>query len=91
MKNKPENAVEKNLKSCVKVFRFPQKKNGGMKNGKPACSAVYKMWKAIVDMWKSCGYISLRISEIISVISCVRTEESAIFFSTTSMEERMVV
>ena len=90
-KNKPENAVEKKLKSCAKIFSFPQKKNGEMQKRKTDCSAVKKMGKALVDMWKSCDYISLRISEIISVISCVSTEESAIFFSTTSMEERMVV
>ena len=79
------------MKSCAKIISFPQKKNGEMQKRKTDCSAVKKMGKALVDMWKSCDYISLRISEIISVISCVSTEESAIFFSTTSMEERMVV
>lgn len=83
--------MEKALKSCEEVFLFKQKKNGRMKKRKPACKTVEKMGKAAVEMWKSCDYISLRISEIISVISCLSKEESSIFFSTTSMEERMVV
>lgn len=76
----------------VNAKSLTKPKNNGRKKVEKMCIAHVEMW-IICEKKQACifNHISLRISAIISRISCSRIGDSAIFCSTTVMEERMVV